>query len=227
MNEIAKRIKQIVDRGLAPSLRQAGFRRNGMSFHRLDGEALHVVNVQSSQWNSRASGKFTINVAVDFADVTKLLPGRQPMPTIPKEYCCVLRMRVGNLMPDNRDHWWTVTPETQDEHLTAELMTVWTDYIAPWLEKFRTVSSIAENPNQGALQNVFAQAAANIILGDRAKAGQQIEAQIRRLHEDPAYLQLHNAKLKDDRLTMFRNWAADQGLTITHDYNNPTASEKK
>jgi hypothetical protein len=227
MNEIAKRIKQIVDRGLAPSLKQGGFRRNGMSFHRHHGEALHVVNVQSSQWNSQASGKFTINVAVDFADVAKLLPGWQPMPTTPKEYCCLLRMRVGNLLPDDRDHWWTVTPDTKTEEVSEELVGVWKTYIAPWLEKFKTVSSIADT-DPAVLQNVFSQAAANVMLGDRTKAAQLIEGHIRHLQEDPTYLQPHNVKLKQDRLAMFRSWAADQGLTITNEnYDNATASEKK
>jgi hypothetical protein len=205
MNENTKKIRSIVNRGLAPALKQAGFQRHSMNFSQQDGEALQVINVQLNRYNSSVSGSFTINVGVDIARVAELLPGRLPMPENPKEYFCLLRERVGMLMPDGRDHWWTVTPETKIEEMSEELVNAWKTYIAPWLEKFKTVSSLTDEPDRGAIQNVFTRAAANIVLGERAKAAQFIAAQIQRMQEDPMYVGSENAKLREVGSRYFTN----------------------
>jgi hypothetical protein len=222
MNENTKKIRSIVNHGLAPALKQAGFQRHSMNFSRQDGEA-QVINVQLNRWNSSLSGSFTINVGVDIARVAELLPVRLPMPENPKEYSW--RRRVGMLMPDGRDHWWTVTPETKIEEMSEELVNAWTTHIAPWLEKFKTVSSLAGEPDRGAIQNVFTRAVANIVLGDRAKAAQLIAAQIKHIQEDPRYVGAENAKLREVRLAMFHNWAADQGLTIANELTGSVPRE--
>jgi hypothetical protein len=214
MSDIAKHIKLIVDRGLAPSLKQAGFRRNGMSFHRQNGEALQVVNVQSNRWNSGTSGSFTMNVAVHFENVAKLMPGYMPMPAVPKEYCCIVRVRVGELMPARKDHWWNVADDTNPEALAAELVTVWTAYVLPWLDTHSTVSALTNDPGRGGLRNPYVQATANVVVGDRVKAAQHIEAEIDRLNRDSDANHPANATLKAERIAQLKKWAAEQGLTV-------------
>jgi uncharacterized protein DUF4304 len=214
VSEIAKRIKLIVDRGLAPSLKQAGFRRTGMNFFRQHGEAVQTVNVQSSRWNSDASGSFTINVGVDFAEVAQLMPGFMPMPSFPKEYCCILRIRVGEIMPARKDCWWEVAENTNAEALAAELVTVWTSYIVPWLDAYSTVSALASKPNAGEWRNPYMRAAAHIVAGDRTRAAQYVEAEINRINEDPDANHQANAKLQAERLAQLPEWATKQGLTV-------------
>src|SRR5690242_14701265 len=103
MNDTAKKDRAITALGLEPSLKEAGFRKGGTHFSKGDREALQVVDVQSSQWNTGASGKFTLNAPVHFSSVVKMLHGIDPMPSAPKEYYCVLRRRVGMLLPAGTD----------------------------------------------------------------------------------------------------------------------------
>ena len=227
VSDIAKRIKLIVDRGLAPSLKQTGFRRSAMTFYRQNGEALQVVNVQPNRWNSNESGSFTINVGVDFAEVAKLMPGYLPMPRTPKEYCCILRIRVGDLMPTGKDHWWTIAPNTNVEELSAELVGVWTSNIEPWLEKLKTVSSLASQPKPSAWQNPYLRAAANVLVGNQAEAAECIAAEIKRINSDPDATHPANAKLKDERLAKLEKWAADQNLTIMNDVKHGIVEPEK
>ena len=227
MSATPQRTKLVMDRGLAPSLKQAGFRRSGMTFYRQNGEALQVVNVQSNRWNSNESGSFTINVGVDFAEVAKLMPGYLPMSATPKEYCCILRIRVGDLMPAGKDHWWAITPKTNVEELSAELVGIWTSNIEPWLDKLKTVSSLASQPKPSTWQNPYLRAAANVLVGNQAEAAECIVAEIKRINSDPDAMHPANAKLKDERLAKLLKWAADQNLTIVSDVKHGIVEPEK
>jgi hypothetical protein len=135
VNENTKKIRQIVARGLGPCLTNAGFQRQGADFSRKYREALHVINFQLDKWNSKELGKFTLNIGAHFTSVAALLFGTDPMPvTSPKERNCLLRTRVGLLMPEHRDHWWSVTSETGGDSMSEELANVCSSYAVPWLE---------------------------------------------------------------------------------------------
>jgi hypothetical protein len=183
-----------------------------MNFSRHEGEALQIINVQLNKYNSGTSGSFTVNIGVCISSVAELLPGWLPMPANPKEPNCFLRIRVGLLMPAAKDQWWTVTSKTNIEEVSEELVGVWTTCIAPWLERFRTVSSLTGEADKRAMQHVLTRAAANIVIGDRTKASQLIEALIRNIQNDPYYSASENGKQKENQLAVYRKWAADQGL---------------
>ncbi len=215
MTDTNQKIRTIVERGLAPSLKQAGFRRHGDNFSRKYGEALHVVNFQRNKWNTKESGKFTLNVGAHFPSIATLLFGKDPMPANPKEVRCLLRVRVGLLMPDERDHWWDITPQTSADDFTQEMGAVCSSYIFPWLEQFKTVADTNWKLRYGIVQHTLAEAAANIILGNRTKAAQCLEAEVRRINDDSQYLQPDNVKFKQARMVELRKWAANQELVIS------------
>lgn|SRR5579859_7619829 len=91
MSEIGKKISAVVDLGLAPRLKEQGFRRNGINYHRYDGDGIQVVTIQSSQRNYGESGKFRVNFGVHFPDVARVLHGSDTMPKSPTESNCTLR----------------------------------------------------------------------------------------------------------------------------------------
>jgi len=118
-------------------------------------------------------------------------------------------------MPGERDHWWDVTPQTNADDFTEEMGAVCSSYILPWLEKFKTVADANWNLRYGIIQHTWAEAAANIILGNRTKAAQCLEAEIRRINDDSQYLQSENIKFKEARMVELRKWAANQELVIS------------
>src|SRR5271168_414765 len=166
MTDTNQKIRTIVARGLAASLEQAGFHRHGDDFSRKYGEALRIVNFQRNKWNTKECGKFTLNIGAHFPSIATLLFGKDPMPTNPKESRCLLRVRVGLLMPGERDHWWDVTSKTNADDFTQEMRDVCSSYIFPWLDKFKTVADTNWNLRHGIIQHTWTEAAANIILGD-------------------------------------------------------------
>lgn len=206
MNEITKKIKLIADRGIVPLLKQAGFRKNSTHFWKKDGEALQVINIQSSSWNNSAFGRFTLNIGVHFAEVAAMLPKNASMPDPPKEYCCLIRRRVGMLMPAGGDHWWKVAPETDADAVATELSGVLREYVFPWLEKLQTISAAADE------MAPWPQAAARIILGDSERAAQLVQATIEhwKINRDPAFPA--NTDLAARWIDKMSQWAAKHKL---------------
>jgi hypothetical protein len=209
--------------GLGQPLRQAGFHRHGTHFSRQFGDSLQVLNIQSSKWNTSELGRFTINVGVHFSSIATLLYGKDPMPVHPKEFWCLLRARVGILMPDERDHWWTVSPNTKIEEMAEEVAAACSDAILPWLGQFKTISGTNWKFRKGILQHTWAEAAANLVLGDRTKATQLVEEELECLRNNPHYVGSANTTLKEQRLAQLRAWARDQGLAIADDVNTIVA----
>ena len=128
---------------------------------------MHVVNFQLNKWNTKEFGKFTLNIGAHFTTVAALLFGTDPMPLNPKESRCLIRARVGLLMPEHRDPWWSVTSETNDDALSKELATVCSSYVLPWPEQFETLAHLDWKPRRGVwFQHRLAEAAANLVLGN-------------------------------------------------------------
>ncbi len=123
-------------------------------------------------------------------------------------------------MPDERDHWWDVTPQTNADDFTQEMGAVCPSYIFPWLEQFKTVADTNWKLRYGIIQHTLAKAAANIILGDRTKAAQCLEAEVRRINDASQYLQPNNVTLREARMVELRKWAANHELVIS-DVPNP------
>jgi hypothetical protein len=217
MNENTKRIKKTVD-GLSPVLRQDGFVRHSLNFSRTAGEALQVINIQLNRYNSNESGSFTMNIGVYFERIAKLLPGTFPMPANPKEPNCIVRTRVGTLMPNATDFWWTVTPQTDVTALAKEVGTAYSKYAIPWLARLETVSALATTkPGKHEVRHAWTAAAAMVVLGDRAKATQLVEAELEWLKVDPLYAQRENEKLREQRLEQLRTWAREQGIAVANE----------
>jgi len=211
MNENTKKIRQIVDRGLGPCLTSASFHKHGADFSRKYGEALHVIDFQLNKWNTNELGKFTLNIGAHFTSVAALLFGTDPMPVNPKESRCLLRARVGLLMPEHRDHWWSVTSETDGDSMSEELATVCSSYVLPWLEQFKTLAHVDWKPRRGVMiQHRLAEAAANLVLGNRERAAQCIEAELVRIERDPAH-----SKWKEEQVSRTRAWAVELGIPVS------------
>jgi hypothetical protein len=208
MNENTKKIRQIVDGGLSPTLTNAGFHRHGADFSRKYGEALHVIDFQLNKWNTKELGKFTLNIGTHFTSVAALLFGTDPMPLNPKESHCLVRARVGLLMPEHRDHWWSVTSEADGDGLSKELASVCSSYVLPWLEQFKTLADVDWKPRPGVwFQHRLAEAAANHVLGNRERAAQCIEAEPVRIERDSA-----DGKWKQEQVSLTRAWAVEHGI---------------
>lgn len=167
----AKLIDAVVAQGLAPLLKSHGFAKAGRSFHRRRGERWQVVNVQASSGNSAAQARFTLNLGLYVPEI-EALAGHSPPAGKPKEYDCTLRERIGLLMPQARDHWWTLAPDSDPASLAPELAEAFAAYGLPWLEGHADLAGIAARLADA--PTILAAAAA-LAAGDREAAARRIE----------------------------------------------------
>lgn len=133
VSESARRTDQVIRDGLAPALKAAGYRKDGRTFRRPELRGTCVVNVQGSRWNTKDQGRFTLNLGVYFPDVVPFLDWMRAT-NRPSEADCLVRKRIGSVMPAGRDHWWVVTPQTDLVSLSRELREAWEQFGAPWLD---------------------------------------------------------------------------------------------
>jgi hypothetical protein len=126
-------IDQLIRDAIHPALKPRGFRRTGRNFRKTLAGVTQIVNVQASQWNSGDRGQFTLNLGVYYPAAAEL-HGIYSVKEQPLEPDCIVRMRIGRLLPDPGDHWWEVEPTTDCDRLKRELTAVLTDVAVPWLD---------------------------------------------------------------------------------------------
>lgn len=166
MSEIGKAIDAVIRGGLAPLMKREGFKKSGRNFLKVDAESVGVLNVQASMYNLGATGKFTINLGRYFPSVARAA-GEPELKGLPREYNCQIRLRIGHLLPENLDHWWTVGPETNIERLALDVARVVENVGLPWLRRMRDLDSL--KAQLGELPSIRL-ASALLLLGEREHA---------------------------------------------------------
>jgi hypothetical protein len=206
MSEIAKRITAVVDEGLSSLLKKESFRKRGVNYYRLDGDAMQVVTVQSSQSNFGDSGRFRVNFGVHFPAVAKVLDGSDTMPEFPREMYCTLRAAWS--LPDR---WWTVDPTTDVTMIADKLRAYWQEVVWPWLETNKSLPEAAATL-ESQLVGQTAAAAARLVLGERNEATRLVRACISGLERSLESARPANLEIQTAQLQKVREWAADHQL---------------
>lgn len=170
--EINRSIDALVRDAIAPALKAAGFRKQGRTFRRSAGDAIHVVSVQGSKWNTGAEGKLTVNLGVYFPAAAALLERSSHVTESPSEADCLVRRRIGLLMPARQDHWWVIDKATNLVSLGGEIAAAWAQYGAPWLDP---IPDLAAAGRMLAAEGSFYYAAvAALAVGDRPLAAKRL-----------------------------------------------------
>ncbi|MBV1909430.1 MAG: DUF4304 domain-containing protein [Kangiellaceae bacterium] len=172
MSEISKIIDGIIKAELAPHLKQCGFKKKARNFYREHSDRTEMINIQASQWNEGLEGKFTVNVGVYYPEISKLIDA-PPVKGLPKEYDCTIRERIGLIAEENRDTWWNVNPDTDQDVVANDLASKVKLVCLPWLE----LMSELDNVKTGVVKNNRAIVAAGISLhqGNAAEAKEYLE----------------------------------------------------
>jgi|HubBroStandDraft_4_1064222.scaffolds.fasta_scaffold04132_2 hypothetical protein len=211
---LALTIADAVKLGLAPLLRKDGFKKRGTTFYQIGPESNRLVVVQSSQWNTSSSSRFTIELGLYFPAIDAVVkqiwtkPGAERW--VPKIYNCQLRKRIGLLLPVHRDFWWTVVPSSNANDLAVVLADAWQQYGAPWM---RSNGNLPEAAKQLEADSWFSLAAqARLALGEREDASRlakQFVASLTKEAPHPA-----NAAIIEKYLTEIRDWCAKYELPL-------------
>lgn len=153
-------LKDIVNKGITPVLRQAGFKRNGQNFHRKVGEVDWCINIQKYRRISDKGSNsllFTVNAGVTFEEYHEVFYSTQGVPT---ENCCPLRARPGQFIWNGnpwfsfrmllysigsrsgfkgREDWWfMLCPHKNPKYLLSAVNLLLSKGILPEMQRFKT-----------------------------------------------------------------------------------------
>lgn len=121
------------------ALSDAGFRKRGHLFRRQYEDAVWVIQAQSSSSSSALGLKMTINLGVHVPALYDVLAyDDRPRPAWPTPSECQFRERLGPLMPEHTDLWWTVATDQAATALGRELAQLLIRYGLPALESVGT-----------------------------------------------------------------------------------------
>src|SRR4051794_17817892 len=96
-------------------LKPSGFRKNGSTFVRECGDDVVLeVNLQKSTGSTSTGLRATVNLRVYSRTLTRALGHRMDYPADPHRHW---EKRIGRLMPEQSDVWWSV--ETQETAVQA------------------------------------------------------------------------------------------------------------
>jgi Domain of unknown function (DUF4304) len=132
----------------ALGLRDAGFKRRGNHLHRTGERIVHAVHFQASQWGSATSGSFTVNLVVTNPFMFETWTGR-PFPSNPASALFPIVMRIGSVMPAQRDHWWEVGEGTDVDVLSREVASAVIEHGLTFFEPFKSCALILERLREG------------------------------------------------------------------------------
>lgn len=135
MSQINDLINTVIRSGLAQELKQNGFRKQARTFRKSLPEATLITSIQGNKWNRGQVGSFTMNLGVCFPVVARLI--WLPLPRVadkPFEYDCLVRVRIGQILPNPEDYWWAIERSTDLHTLGLNVVEIWKTHGQPWLE---------------------------------------------------------------------------------------------
>ena len=135
MDSAIQLFKAMMRDQVAPELRRLGFKGSGQSFLLPSERYWALLGFQKSMYGTRAVVKFTVNATV--VDKGVWTESRENHPYLserPKAntlWVVGWWKRIGSLLPDPHDKWWTVTNEVEAEAAAAEVLAAIQTHVLP------------------------------------------------------------------------------------------------
>lgn len=111
-------------------LRGLDFRKKRNTFFRPTEHGWIAIDFQASQFGTRESVSFTINLAINVVELRADGDDRLSLGLTHIDH-----QRIGHLLPQARDFWWRLEPETDLKFVSGELVRDLDRYAIPWLEQ--------------------------------------------------------------------------------------------
>ncbi len=108
------RFKDVINNGIKPLLKQAGFKKKALNFYKSVNDIVYILNIQKSHGNSSQELRFYINIGIHDNTVEEEINNR--VLEFPKEYQCHVRLRI-----DNEEVDFTINSTSDDDVLIETL----------------------------------------------------------------------------------------------------------
>jgi Domain of unknown function (DUF4304) len=130
-------------------LKPLGFHRRAPHFFRRSNDLFHCVHFQASQWGSRSSGSFTINLYVTCESLYHHWTG-SALPSNPATACWPIQERLGMLRPEHQDLWWDINADSDVPRVAGEILELLPRFALPFFESYPASCALLERLQKGA-----------------------------------------------------------------------------
>jgi hypothetical protein len=132
-------IDSLIIKTIDPVLKAAGYRKRIHTWHLKFDEIFRVCNLQLNKWNTSSEATFTVNLGVFHPDFNHQRNSPLKPVDVPKEYHCNVRIRIGQVMPGQTDHWWNIAKTHDNNKVAVDLLGNLERFALPWLDSFTTL----------------------------------------------------------------------------------------
>lgn len=134
-------LKSIVARSMKALLKPLGYKKYGSIFTKDIGELVYLIGLQSSTTSTKNESKVTLNVGIW---IKRLSDNKKA-----NIWECQWRSRIGGLMPDDNDKWWSMTSIDDATMVSEEVCNSIKNYALPILQSLCTLDKITEQWKTG------------------------------------------------------------------------------
>jgi Domain of unknown function (DUF4304) len=139
---------EYIVRSTAQHLSNLGFKRRQNIIYVRNQDGFGVVEFQRSLSNSSSQIKFTINVGV-IIDVLLDPRVRGNVAKRPATLYAHVRQRLGRLLPERNEKWWTIVQSSDTEHLAAQVLQCVLNGAIPFLRDYSNIDNVVSMWKQG------------------------------------------------------------------------------
>ena len=124
-----------MDGAIAPLLKACGFSRSGQTFYLRYEKNWGLINFQKSGSSSASRVVFTVNIGIVSGAFSEFAADGQTSKR-PSVWACTWRQRLGFMLPEHQDKWWTIDAQISLEQLAQELGGYIGEIAVPEIEKY-------------------------------------------------------------------------------------------
>ncbi|GLX68012.1 DUF4304 domain-containing protein [Paenibacillus glycanilyticus] len=127
---------------ISPFFKEKNFKKVGRNYFKLYDDFGFTFNIQSSQFNTKDSVRFTFNIGIFIPSAYRLNRGEDP-PKRPKTIDCLNPLRIGFLKGIG-DNWYEINEMTDISIIKQEIEQDLLSYVFPFYNKFNSVDNIID-----------------------------------------------------------------------------------
>ncbi len=139
--EASSEFNRLVRGQIKPLLSAHGYKRYGNTYLLFKDDIWRLINFQKSTKSTKHEVIFTINIGISSQILFQFY--NEPIKR-PKIEDCHFRQRIGHILPQPKDTWWTINDNSNLAGLDEEILTSTGHYIIPELQKYSSNSALRD-----------------------------------------------------------------------------------
>ena len=138
----------LIKNHVSPFLRQHGYKKKNMTWNRIVGDVIQVIDIQLASHSDIEEGVFTINLGLFHREVWKIC-WQKEAPRFVYEHDCFPRVRMSQLLDNPSreclDDWWSCAQVSNIEVLANEILDAMENKCIPFVDRMLTLKNIANH----------------------------------------------------------------------------------